>query len=390
MRLNAMFPVSALGARPGTYCRAWAVLCCTILWAMGVVQEVSAGPLDGRAVRCSVNSAGGRGPSGTRYEKFAGNQYLMATGRSSWSLTAPKSRGEVLFVAQQPLLRMNGAEQGQSVPIYNCPPGVIEQFQGNGSLLSGSSDIYTTNIQGIGYRVYYYFIDDGNKQSAPVSYVNTFASGALSFPFDSDYSSGAMARIEFVATGDEILPGTLNVANVFGSTTVTGAGVALPTGLYRIGLYGNVSITRPTCAVTNSAALNLTLPDATVSAVKSGNAGAVKSTTLQVHCSATGTSAPTMSIAGTTVNGYGATLSNDDTTATGAKGVGVKLWVFEPSLGVFRPPNMGLAERNLGAAVGSLPTADWAYQIGATYQQVQTSVTAGAMRAKATLTFTYS
>ena len=389
MRLNAMIPAATQGAGPRRSCRAIAALCCAILGVMGAVQEVSAGPLDGRAVRCSVNTNGGRGPSGTWYDAFTSNQHWLPIGRSSWAPTEPKSRGEVLFAAQTSLYRLDGGAQGQVSPLYNCPPGVMEQFQGNGSLLSGSTDIYKTNIQGIGYRVYYYYIDANDNQLAPVTYSNPYASGVLAFPFDSDRSRGAMARIEFVATGEEIVPGTLSTVNVYGSTTVTGAGVTLPAGLYRIGVLGNVAITRPTCAVTNTAALNLTLPDATIAAVKGGNAG-FKSTTLQVRCTAKGSAAPTMSISGTTISGYPATLSNVDASGTRATGVGVKLWVYDVTSGDFRVPTMGLAERNLGSAVGALPTTDWTYQVGASYQQVNTTLTAGPVRATATLTFTYS
>jgi len=361
-----------------------------LLWAIGAIgsaQDAVAGPLDARATRCSVNN-GGRGPSGTLYQAYGGNQYVLSAGRSSLAVPSQPTQGQLLFAVETALPALSGGAQGTAAPLYGCPPGVVETFASSKALIPGT-DIYKTSYKGIGFRVFYYTSTSGSV-TAPVSHVNSYASGVLIFPFDSSYVPGAKARVEVVATGEPISAGRLNTNEIFATTTVTGAGVTLPTALYHVGLYGIVTLSVPTCSVTNPAALNLTLPDATLSALKSGAAGAMTSTTLQVSCSSGSYLAPTMSISGTAVSGYDATLANQDTTTTGAKGVGVKLWVYDTQTGGFRQPTLGLAEKNLGTAVGAVPTATWSYQVGASYQQVTATPTAGAVSAKATLTLTYS
>ncbi|MNT57360.1 hypothetical protein D3C72_1947230 [compost metagenome] len=68
----------------------------------------------------------------------------------------------------------------------------------------------------------------------------------------------------------------------------------------------------------------------------------------------------------------------------------MRLWVHDPVTGSFRLPEMGVAEKNLGSAVGAVPTTTWSYRLGASYLQVAPAPTAGVVRATATLTLSYS
>lgn len=388
-----------LDAKPNIFVRAYrrarsrklAGICLALLGAAAGVQEVSAGPLDARATRCSVNTSGGPGPSGVNYEPFSYYQFSLPSGRSSFAAPAQATQGQVLFAVERYLPAYSGGAQGRVAPLYNCPPGAMEYFNGNGALVPGTTDIFRTNIAGIGYRVFYY-LNSQSSVTAPVYYVNGYANGVLAFPFDNpSFGANTRTRIEVVATGEPIGTGTLISALIFGQTSVSGTGgTVAPGGMYRVGLAGDVQITRPTCNVSNPTALNLTLPDATLSALKSGSAADVTATNLLVTCAATSTAAPSVSISGTTVSGFPATLANQDTTTAGAKGVGVKLWIYDPQAGDFVEPTMGLAQKSLGAAVGALPTTTWAYRVGASYLQVAPTPTAGAVRATATLTFSYS
>lgn len=378
-------------ARVGTTIgrRALAALCMVLLGAAGGAREAAAGPLDARAARCAVNN-GGTAPSGTAYEGYRGYGFLIPAGRSTLAVPSQPTQGQVLFSVEEPMRMFSGGAQGRVSPLYGCPPGTIETFQSASALVPGTSDIYRTNFPGIGFRIYYYIAND-TAMTAPVSFVNTHTRGALVFPFDSPMTPGARARIEVVATGEPIGTGTLNTGNTISAyTTVTGPGAIPAAGLYNVSMYGSVTLVLPTCGVINLGALNISLPDATLSALKSGNADAVTSTTLQVSCGSESHLAPALSISGTTVSGYPATLVNQDTTASGAKGVGVRLWVYDPQADAFRQPTMGLKDGTLGLPVGTLPTRQWSYQVGASYLQVAPTPTAGAVRATAVLTFTYS
>ncbi len=369
--------------------RALAALCLALLGAAGVARDAVAGPLDARASTCAVNN-GGRGPSGTRYDAYNGYGYALAAGRSTLAVPSQPTLGQVLFSVEQPLRSYSGGGQGAVAPLYGCPRGTVETFASTRTLVPGTSDIYKTSFPGIGFRIYYYLTND-EAVTAPVHYTNGHDRGVLVFPFNSSITPGAKTRIEVVATGEPIGTGILRTTEIIASTRVTGPGVgALPSGLYSVSMTGNVTVALPTCGVINLGALNITLPDATLSALKSGNADAVTSTTLQVSCGSESHLAPALSISGTTVSGYPATLVNQDTTASGAKGVGVRLWVYDPQADAFRQPTMGLKDGTLGLPVETLPTRQWSYQVGASYLQVAPNPTAGIVRATATLTFTYS
>ncbi|MFD4841185.1 fimbrial protein [Achromobacter sp. NPDC058515] len=369
--------------------RRLARLCLALSAAAAGIHTAVAGPLDARASSCSINS-GGPGPSGTRYAAFSGYQFSLNSGRDSFATPAQATQGDLLFAVEQGLPTLTGGDQGKVAPLYNCPPGMMEYFNGNGDLIAGT-DIFRTNIAGIGYRVFYYLNSQGYA-TAPVAYFNEYANGVLVFPFDHPgFGPNTKTRIEIVATGEPIGTGILNASRIYAQVSVSYTGGPMPPGgMYRVALSRNVTITRPTCSVTNQDALSLTLPDATLSALKSGSAGEVKSTDLLVTCGGASMAAPSLSISGATVSGYPATLANQNTTTAGAKGVGVRLWIHDPQTGDFRQPAMGLAESSLGTAVGALPTATWSYRVGASYQQVESTPTAGAVRATATLTFTYS
>lgn len=390
MRLNAK-PILWALAGLGSPSRGFAGLCLALLGAAAAPQAALAGPLDSRAVKCSVNTSGGNGPSGVRYEPFSSYQFALPSGRSSFAAPAQAARGEVLFAVERYLPAFVSGQQGRVAPLYNCPPGAMEYFSGNGTLVPGSGDIYRTNVAGIGYRVFYYR-NSQSSQTAPAVYTNNYAKGVLVFPFDNpSFGANTRTRIEIVATGEPIGTGTLNASTIYAQTWISGTGGTIPpAGLYRVALQGNVQITRPTCTVSNPSALNLTLPDATLAALKGGSAADVTATTLQVTCAATSTAAPSLSISGTTVSGYPSTLANQDTTSAGAKGVGVRLWVHDPVTGSFRLPEMGVAEKSLGSAVGAVPTTTWSYRLGASYLQVAPAPTAGVVRATATLTLSYS
>lgn len=384
MRLNRMIRISVMPAV------AAAVLGTSSLPV--AMNEAYAGPLDARTVSCRLNQ-GGTTNKGNRYMAYRSSGYVVAlpAGMTSRPLPSAAQRGQVLFSTSAVALpSLYGEGQGQAAPLYYCPPGTLERFDGNGSYVDSSYKLYATGVPGIGYRVYYY-INGGEEIAAPVTFSNNYQTGALVFPMNGSGQSGYLTtRIDFVATGQTIQPGTIRASQIFGQVTVPNSGLSIPWQLYKVYLNQDITITVPTCNVTNTAALNMTLPDVSATQLVGGKGGSITETNLQVSCSTSSRAAPSLKItANSLVSGQVATLRNQDTGTTGAKGVGVQLSLWDPAIGSFRAPAIGSEEKNAGTAIGALPTNLWSYRLGANYKQVESTVQAGAVKASATLTFTY-
>lgn len=353
---------------------------------------VYAGPLDARMGACVLNQ-GGATNNGNTYMAYRASGYIVRVSANTTSRPLPFSaqRGDILFSTPAVgLPSLSGSARGQAAPLYLCPPGTTEKFDGNGPLIDSTYNLYATGVPGIGYRVFYY-IEDGKEIAAPYVANNPYKTGALVFPLNgSGYSGYLTTRIDFVATGEPIQPGTIQASRIFGQVTVPNAGTSIPWQLYKVFLNQDIIITVPTCNVINTAALNMTLPDVSASQLVVGKGGDVIETNLQVNCSTASMAAPSLKItANNLVSGQTATLRNQDTGTTGAKGVGVQLSVWDPASGSFRAPAIGSEEKNVGTAIGGLPTKQWSYRLGANYKQVDPTVRAGDVRASATLTFTY-
>ncbi|PWF22159.1 fimbrial protein [Corticimicrobacter populi] len=358
-----------------------------------VMNEAYAGPLDSRAVACRLNNQGGKTNKGNTYTAYRSSGYVMplSVGVTTRPLPSEAQRGQVLFsTTESALPSLYGEAQGQAAPLYYCPPGTTERFDGNGAYIDSAYKLYSTGVPGIGYRVYYY-LNGGEEVPAPATFNNSYQTGALVFPMNGSGQSGYLTtRIDFVATGQPIQPGVIRASQVFGQVTVPNAGISIPWQLYKVYMNQDITITVPTCNVTNTAALNMTLPDVSTTQLLSGKAGGISETVLQVSCAATSRLAPSLKItANTQVSGQAATLRNQDVSAGGAKGVGVKLWLYDPPAGGHRQVSFGTEEKGVGLPVGNVPTSQWTYGLGASYQQIDSTVQAGTVRASATLTFTY-
>lgn len=356
----------------------------------GIAQVASAGPLDTRAVACTVNS-GGTTSKGNRYLAYSAtsNNYTVSPLRTAQPLPATSVRGDVLFsTAERSYPTLEGESQGMAAPLYNCPAGTTEYFTGNGAYDSASRS-YATGIPGIGYRVYYY-IGNGEELAAPQQFSNPYTQGALVFPMSSSARGYYRTRIDFVATGAEIKPGTIYAANIFGTASLSVAVNGLP-GMFRVGLDRNITISTPTCTVKNPANLVLNLNDVSLIDMNNGTGeNRLYETELQVECSAASQASPTVRLSSSYVAGasYPGTLLNQE--SNGATGVGVRLWLHDPAIGQHRLATFNTIDANRGTAIGAKPTSTWSYKIGASYLRVGGTVTAGTVKSTATVTFTYS
>lgn len=356
----------------------------------GIAQDASAGPLDTRAVACTVNNGGTTG-KGNKYLAYSAtsNRYTVSPLRVAQPLPTSGARGDVLFsTAERSYPTLEGESQGLAAPLYNCPMGTVEYFTGNGTY-DAASRSYATGLQGIGYRVYYY-IGEGEELAAPQQFSNSYSQGALVFPMSSSTRGYYRTRIDFVATGAEIKPGTINSSNVYGTATVSAAVNGLP-GLFRVGLDRNITISTPTCTVKNPGNLVINLNDVSMAAMNSGaGENALYETELQVECSAASQASPTVRLSSSYVAGasYPGTLLNQD--ANGAKGVGVRLWLYDPAIGQHRMATFNTTDANRGTAIGAKPTSAWSYKVGASYLRVGGAISAGTVKSTATVTFTYS
>jgi len=348
----------------------------------------------GTALACSRNG-GGTTPNHNYYQAYNGNlmQIAVPPGRSTFPLPAYPVAGEILFSAEVMLPNFgDGSGRGIASPLYDCKAGAIEEFRGGGARISGYDDLYASGVPGIGYRVYYY-IRDSEAIAAPVMYVNEHKSGALVFPFNgsSDMGSNLKTRIEFVATGEPISPGMLTPANIYGQATVSNTSGVTPNGLlYRVYLATPVQITPPTCDISNLPALTVRLPSVPAHFLMRGDGRDITSTALEVACTSPSELSPTITVtANYPVGGYAATLSNQETGAEAAQGVGVQMWLFDPADGAYRNPAFGAAQEGIGSPMEGLPSSRWRFVVGASYLPIAPTVVAGRVRASATLKFTY-
>jgi len=375
----------------GAHARAYPVLAATLALAAclgGITETAYAGPLDTRAVSCTVNN-GGTTNKGNQYYAYSStaNVYTLSPTRTTQPMPAPGTTGSVLFsTVERVLPQYEGASQGYVAPLYNCPPGTQEYFRGNGSYDSNSRS-YATGLQGIGYRVYYY-IGNGEELAAPQTFENTYATGALVFPMSSSSRGTYRTRIDFVATGATIKPGIIYGSNIFGQASVS-TGTA-PAGLYRVGMSGNITVSAPTCKINNPQSQTIALGNVTVSAMNSGaGENAMYVSEMQVDCGMSSQASPTVKL---TTN-YAASGSSDTVTnqaQNGAQGVGVRLWLWNPGMNTYERAAFNSTLPNRGTLISSTPNSTWSYKVGASYLRTGGTVTAGSVLSTATITFTYS
>lgn len=349
-----------------------------------------AGPLDTRAVACTVNS-GGTTNKGNKYLAYSSstNNYTVTPARTSQPMPAPGTTGSVLFsTSERTLAQLEGQSQGMAAPLYNCPTGTTEYFRGNGAYDSASKS-YATGLQGIGYRVYYY-LGNGEELAAPQEFSNPYATGALVFPMSSSDRGVYRTRIDFVATGAQMKPGTILANSVYGVSSVS-AGVSGLPSLYRVGLSSNITVNAPTCLIKNPANQVLKLDDVTISDLNSGaGENRMYNTELQVDCGMTSQSSPTVRLTTSYAAGgsYTGTLTNQ--AAGGATGVGVRLWLWNPGAGSYEVASFNSTLANRGTLISATPTSTWSYKVGASYLRTGGTVSAGTVTSTATITFTYS
>ncbi|MBV7483490.1 fimbrial protein [Bordetella sp. BOR01] len=349
------------------------------------------------ALACSRNTGGTSG-NGNRYDAYDSNsmQIAVPAGRTTFALPAYPTPGEVLFVSETMLPNFGGGSgQGRASPLYDCRTGAVEEFRGGGTLVAGHQNLYSSGVAGIAYRVYYYYISDSEYVLAPVRYDNTFRSGALVFPFNGSPQLGGnlKARIEFVATGAPISPGTLLPANIYGQATVSNtSGTSASGPLYRVYLATPVQVTPPTCDISNPTALTIRLPGVPVHMLMRGEGRDITATTLDVACSSPSDSSPTITL---TANQYipgdggNGILTNQEAGMNAASGVGIQVWLHDPATGAYRAPTFGQAQNGIGAAIEALPSRRWQFKVGASYAPTGAAITAGRVRATATVKFTY-
>ncbi|MCS3509261.1 fimbrial protein [Achromobacter sp. JUb104] len=355
-----------------------------------IFSGASAGPLDTRAVACTVNS-GGTTSKGNKYLAYlsVSNNYMLSPIRTEQPLPTSAIRGDVLFsTSERTYQTLEGESQGLAAPLYNCPPGTMESFTGSGAYDSASRS-YATGLQGIGYRVYYY-IGGGEELAAPQQFSNPYALGALVFPFSSSARGNYRTRIDFVATGEVIKPGTIYANRVYGAASVSAAISGMPS-LFRVGLERNIHVSTPTCTVKNPGNLVLSLGDVSVVDLNAGlGEKKIFETELQVACSAASQVSPTVRLSSGYMAGatYPGALLNQE--PNGAKGVGIRLWLYDPAIGQHRAATFNNTDANRGTAIGAKPTSTWSFKFGASYLRVGGMVNAGTFKSTATVTFTYS
>ncbi|MDM9560289.1 fimbrial protein [Bordetella petrii] len=341
---------------------------------------------------CKENP-GGTAPSGQPYDRYNSTLFQVAVRPQQTTIALPPSvtAGELLFSTQEtPLPSLSGSSQGQAVPVYDCPAGTIERFEGNHALIGTS--LYATGVPGIGYRVYYY-ISDTESRPAPVEYANPYRAGAMVFPFNGAHQLGTnlRTRIDFIATGDPIVPGIISAGFISGRASLAGGGAISTPPLYRVFLAESIRITPPTCSVSNTAALTVQLPGLPVHMLQRGEGAGITTANLELACSSPSDVSPSIKITPTNpVAGYPATLGNQETGSEGARGVGIQVWLADPVTSQYRHARFGEVENGMGASLEGLPSSRWLFRVGASYLQVEPTVTAGKVRAGAVLTFTYN
>ncbi|OZI77305.1 fimbrial protein [Bordetella genomosp. 12] len=350
---------------------------------------------DARAA-CAVNP-GGTGPAtGTTYERYDPNSARYPLSPPQTIIAAPSNPtpGQILMRMTKPLPTYSGGQQGRGTAYYGCTQGTVENFAGAGALVAGFSDVYSTGLQGIGYRVAYY-MQSGDPNSAvfaPQSYANPYANGVLYYPFGGGEAGPSLeTMIELVATGGPVGLGTISASQVYGQSTVAGAPA---TQLYKVYLASSITVANPTCDTT-SAALTLTLPDVSTTTLLRDGEGPKTDLTFSVACNVPSTISPSITIASShLVAGTQNTLANMSSAANKAEGVGIDVWLGSPTPGGgYTAPTFGLAHPDYGvSADGASPTSLWSFRIAANLKQIgaNNTVRAGPVTSTATLTFTYN
>ncbi|MGE8604383.1 adhesin [Bordetella trematum] len=374
-----------------------------IAGAFGVLAwapQVLAGPMDARAVEtnCYANP-GGSAPSGTVYQAYnsAAFQKVIPPAQSTIPVPSNPVRGTVLMQMSSPLPYLTGGGQGQAAPYYRCPPGAIEEFRPPaGVLIPGMADVYYTTVPGIGFRVAYFAGGTGSygtARYAPQTFVNSYNSGVMIFPFAGvDIGSAARAQIELVATGDPISPGVIQAGSVLARSYLSAGGNAPAQTLYSVSLQSNVTISVPTCTAPAQSGLTMTLPDVSTTTLLANGEGPMTDTTIRVNCTASSQNSPSMTISSAYLApGTTNALTNISSATDKAEGVGVEVWIGSQS-GTYTRPTFGLAAPNHGIPAGTTPTSSWDFIIGAKLKQLglANQVRPGPVRSTATLTFTYN
>lgn len=363
--------------------RLWAGVSATLALTFGM----------GAAHACRTNG-GGTTPNGNYYEAYNGQlfQIQVPAGRTTFALPAYPTAGEILFASEVMLPYLgSGSGQGRASPLYDCAAGGVEEFRGGSTLLSGHQNLYDSGVPGIGYRVYYYYINESENVPAPVTHTNTFKSGALVFPFNGSPHLGddLKARIEFVATGDQIFPGELMPSRIYGQVSVSNVDRTVPNP-YRVSLATAVRVTPPTCDIQNPAALTVRMPSVPVHLLARGEGRGITETVLDVTCTSPSPLSPTITVTATDpVSGHPATLANQEAGPDAATGVGVQMWLYDPGSGTYRNPIFGAAEQGIGAPVDAPMSSRWQFRVGGSFLPLNATVKAGKVSAGATLKFTY-
>lgn len=356
------------------------------------MNPASAGPLDSRVAQCVLNKGEYSRKTRTDYLGYYPVAYQIRLAFSpDFIVPSHPVRGQILSFRDAPMPYLEGGTTGEGVPLLRCPKGTIETFHGNGTLVPGMRDVYKTDVPGIGYRVYYYISDQGHA-AAPASFSNEFNLGVLIYPMNTsrdNNNTNVRTRIEFVATGDPIQPGTIYKSQVYGEGNRPEGVGFLP---YSVRMLNDITVAQPTCSIRNQAALDVKLPTISTQLLKASGAGDPVPVSLQVNCTMASYEAPTISMTTSHLAlEVPGTLANQDTSATGAQGVGVQVQYEMPS-GTLVPFQPGVATRNVGVPAGSPPTQDWLFRLVARFVQLGSAsdVKPGHVHATGTLTFTYS
>jgi hypothetical protein len=346
---------------------------------------------------CAVNP-GGYGPTtGNAYDPYAPAASQFSIAPTSSILAAPSNpvAGQILMRMTRPLPTLTGSAQGRATAYYGCVQGTAEVFSGIGSLVSGFTNVYSTGIAGIGYRVAYYMTagDPSSAVFAPQIYTNPYANGVMFYPFSGSSvgPTNLETMIELVATGGPVGLGTITAAQVSAGSAVAGAP---STQLYRVYLASNITVANPTCNTTSSA-LSLMLPDVSTTTLLQDGVGPKTDLMFSVSCSVPSSLSPSITVnSPNLVANTTSTLSNISTDANKAEGVGIELWLGSGAAGGgYFAPTFGTAYPNYGSSSdGDLPATLWNFRIAANLKKLgaNNAVRAGPVMSTATLTFTYN
>lgn len=254
---------------------------------------------------------------------------------------------------------------------YGCGAGAgaVYYNMAYGGNASGISNVYDTNIPGVGIRAYYDYLSN-------LKYYFTKPAYAQTFPASSAGASGSTTTkwiVELVKTGD-IQPGALT-SGLVSYLTADGSSA---TGL-SLYIAGNINVIQTSCAVTTKA-VSVTLDDMLTSKfTQVGTTTGDKNFTIGLSCDV-GTKI-NVSLNGTqnadTSDGSVLALSNTGSNGT-ASGVGIQILSSGSPLKI----NQNMYVKTAVGQVESLPFT-------ARYYQTKGVVTTGSASATATLNITY-